>query len=58
MNTISSYIVIGKRSRVIIMRITYVFNVIIKINWAKSLIYFMKHTKLPNTYNIVNSQPI
>ena len=33
------------------MGITYISNVIIKISWAMSLIYFMKHTKLPNTYN-------
>ena len=46
------YIVIGNRSRVIIMDITYIFNVIIKMSWEMSLIYFMKHTKLPNTYNI------
>ena len=38
--------------------ITYIFNVIIKINWAMPLIYFMKNTKLPNTYNIVSRQPV
>ena len=41
------YIVIGNRSCVfIIMGITYTFNVIVKVSWAMSLIYFMKHTKL------------
>ena len=40
------------------MGITYIFNVIIKISWEMSLIYFIKHTKLPNTYNIVYRQPI
>ena len=48
-----SYIVIGNRSCVIIMGITYTFNIIIEISWAMSLTNFMKHTKLSNTYYIV-----
>ena len=31
----------GNRSRVIIMGISYIFNLIFEINWAMSLIYFM-----------------
>ena len=49
------YIVIGNRSRFIIMGITYIFNVIIKISWAMSLIYFIKHTRLPNIIRIISS---
>ena len=51
------YIVIGNRSRVIIMGITYISNVIIQISWAMSLIYFIKYTKLPNTYNREFTKP-
>ena len=51
-------IVIGNGSRVIIMGVTYMFNIFIKISRAMSLIYFMKHIKLPNTYNIIYRQPI
>ena len=51
-------IVIGNGSRVIIMGVTYMFNIFIKISRAMSLIYFMKHMKLPNTYNIIYRQPI
>ena len=35
-----------------IMGVTYMFNIFIKIRQAMSLIYFMKHIKLPNMYNI------
>ena len=38
-------IVAGNGSRVIIMGVTYVFNIFIKISRAMSLNYFMKHTK-------------
>ena len=51
-------IVIGNGSRVMIMGVTYMFNIFIKISRAMSLIYFMKHMKLPNTYNIIYRQPI
>ena len=43
-------IVIANGSRVMIMGVTYMFNIFIKISRAMSLIYFMKHIKLPNTY--------
>ena len=36
-----------------IMGVTYMFNIFIKISRAMSLIYFMKHIKLPDTYNII-----
>ena len=40
-------IVIGNGSRVMIMGVTYMFNIFIKISRAMSLIYFMTHIKLP-----------